>query len=219
MAGESLCEQAYNYIFEQITKYHFKPNDPIIESEIGKELNISRTPLREALRRLEADGLVYKIRNRGTYVRSFSSEDVVEICEIRSVFELYALRRCVERVTSQELQTLRDELNALDVNSSPDKYYNCDVKLHKMIMSFCMNSRMLSILNTLNLQLELFRRISASMPHRLEKSKEEHLQIIDALAAKDYARSHALLTLHLENVKDNTVKAFQKLKYKYTSEL
>ena len=213
MASESLCEQAYKYIFEQITKYHFKPNDPIIENEIGKELCISRTPLREALRRLEADGLVYKIRNRGTYVRSFSSEDIVEICEIRSVFELYSLRRCVERVTDEELIALRDELTSLANDAPADSYYNCDIKLHKLIMNFCMNSRMLSILNTLNLQLELFRRVSASTPHRLEKSKDEHLQIISALMSRDYDRAHALLTLHLENVKDSTIKAFQQLKY------
>ena len=204
---------AYETLKNAIVTGEIPAGSRIVETEYAERMHISRTPLREALRRLEADGLVYKIRNRGTYVRSFSSEDIVEICEIRSVFELYSLRRCVERVTDEELIALRDELTSLANDAPADSYYNCDIKLHKLIMNFCMNSRMLSILNTLNLQLELCRRVSASTPHRLEKSKDEHLQIISALMSRDYDRAHELLSLHLENVKDSTIKAFQQLKY------
>lgn len=217
MTESSLCEQAYQYIFELITEFELKPNDPIIENDIGRKLNISRTPLREALRRLEADGLVYKVRNRGTYVRGFSYDDVAENCEIRKIFELYALKRCVERASDEELKALREKFAALDAKSAPEAYYGCDILLHKTIMSYCMNSKMLAFLNTINSQLEIFRRISAKNPNRLTYSRQEHIDIIDAIEARDLERATEKLSKHLDNVKESTWQAFLKLKMQMAS--
>lgn len=213
MSDTSLCDQAYNYIFNRITNFSYKPNDPIIENEIGRELSISRTPLREALRRLESDGLVYKIKNRGTYVRGFTYEDVVEICEIREMFELYALKICVERVEKEDLWKIRDMLNALTKDSPADLYYQSDVRLHNLIMRYCLNTKMITFLESLNSQLEVFRRMSGSMPMRLDNSKEEHLQIISLIEERNYDKAKEALSSHLENVKKHTILAFQNMKY------
>ena len=213
MNNMSLCDQAYNHIFNRITNFYYKPNDPIIENDIGHELCISRTPLREALRRLEADGLVYKIKNRGTYVRGFTYEDVVEICDIRKMFELYALKICVERVAQEDLWKIRDMLNALTKDSPADLYYQSDVRLHSLIMRYCMNSKMITFLESLNSQLEAFRRMSGSMPMRLDKSRQEHLEIISSIEKRNYEKAAEALSVHLENVKKYTILAFQNMKY------
>ncbi|MDO5115593.1 MAG: GntR family transcriptional regulator [Synergistaceae bacterium] len=215
MSKDSLCEQAYNYILELITDFELKPNDPIIENDIGQKLNISRTPLREALRRLEADGLVYKVRNRGTYVRSFSYEDVTESCEIRKLFELYSLKQCIEKASDEELKELHEKLIALSSDSSAESFYESDIILHKTIMKYCMNSKMVAFLNTINTQLETFRRISGRMPNRLLKSKQEHLDILNAIEKRDIALATEKLSLHLDNVKESTWQAFKEFKMNY----
>ena len=213
MNNMSLCDQAYSHIFNKITNFYYKPNDPIIENDIGRELCISRTPLREALRRLEADGLVYKIKNRGTYVRGFTYEDVVEICDIRKMFEMYALKMCVGKVTKEDLCKIKDMLNALSKESPAEQYYYSDVRLHSLIMRYCMNTRMITYLESLNSQLEVFRRMSGSLPNRLDNSRLEHLQIISAIEEADCEKATEVLSLHLENVKNHTILAFQNMKY------
>lgn len=215
MENDSLCEQAYRYLFQKIMNFEYKPNDPIIENTLVQELGISRTPLREALRRLEADGLVYKVRNRGTYIRGFSLDDIVESCEIRKLFEVHALKTCLERVTNEELAGLRKGLEELAGDSPDDAYYDVDVRLHATIMKYCLNSKMVSILNSLNTQLETFRRVSAQTPNRLNKSKAEHLQILQAMEERDLKKATKLLAEHLENVKESTVRVFQSLKMNF----
>ena len=93
---ESLSAIAYNHILERIISFDYKPNDAVVENDICEELGISRTPLREALRRMEAEGFVTKVRNRGTFVRAFSQDDIIESCDIRKLFELYSLKNCIQ---------------------------------------------------------------------------------------------------------------------------
>jgi len=208
----SLSDIAYQYIFNRIVLFELKPNEAIIEDDICRILNISRTPLREALRRLEAEGLVQKARNRGTFVRGFTYEDIIESCDIRKLFELYALKNCVVMVPEQELRSIRNQLESLDKSSPNEDYYKSDAKLHSLIMRFCMNSKMLSYANSLNAQLEMIRSISAQTPNRLASSKLEHIGIADAIIARDHELAHDLLDRHLDNVKDSTLSAFKEMK-------
>jgi DNA-binding GntR family transcriptional regulator len=212
MNNDSLCEKAYRYIFDRIVNFDLKPNDPIIENDISRDLALSRTPLREALRRLEADGLVYKVKNRGTYVRGFSYDDIVEISELRILFETYSLKHCVELVSESEIAAVRAKLDALTDTSPNDQYYESDIAIHKMIVNFCMNSRMVAFLNSLNSQLEVFRLLSAQIPKRLIFSRREHIEILNAIAAKDLDTANQKLLLHLENVKNNTILFFKRMK-------
>lgn len=210
MKSLALSEIAYEHILSRIVSFALLPSTPIIEDDLCSELDISRTPLREALRRLEAEGLVYKVRNRGTFVRNFTYEDIVEISEIRKVFELYSLNRCMDDgVPEKELGSIRAELEDLREESPKEAYYHTDQALHSLIMRYCVNSRMLSYANSINTQLEMIRRISAQTPNRLEHSKQEHLGIITAVLEGKKAAAVKLLEQHLDNVKNSTLNAFQ----------
>ncbi len=213
MKTSSLSEVAYEHILGRIVSFGFPPGTPIIEDDLCGELGISRTPLREALRRLEAEGLVLKARNRGTFVRNFTLEDIVEISEIRKVFELYALGRCMDASASgEELESLKARFEALNEESPNDAYYQADKALHSLIMRHCVNSRMLSYSNSINTQLEMIRRISAQTPNRLRVSRQEHLAVVTAVLSGDKTAAVKLLERHLDNVKNSTVAAFQALK-------
>ena len=112
MAGDSnknkdaLSERAYKEIMQRIITFQYKPNEVIVEADVCKDLNVSRTPLREALRRLESEGLVLKVRNQGTFVRSFTEKDIIEICDYRKLLEVYSLRGCVEFADDEELKSI-----------------------------------------------------------------------------------------------------------------
>jgi DNA-binding GntR family transcriptional regulator len=213
MKGLPLSEIAYEHILSRIVSFEFAPNIPIIEDDLCSELNISRTPLREALRRLEAEKLVHKVRNRGTFVRNFTYEDIVEISEIRKVFELYSLKRCFEDVVPhKELKSLKVQFENLSETSPNDEYYEADKALHSLIMRYCVNSRMLDYSSSINTQLEMIRRISAQTPNRLTASRREHLEIAMAMLEGDRPLALELLERHLDNVKNSTLHVFQTLK-------
>jgi DNA-binding GntR family transcriptional regulator len=209
----ALSEVAYGHILSRIVSFELSPGAPIIEDSLCEELDISRTPLREALRRLEAEGMVLKVRNRGTFVRSFTYEDIVEISEIRKVFELYSLERCMDGVLPvDELMVLKENLESLEDASPNDAFYLTDKALHSLILRFCVNSRMLSYSRSINTQLEMIRRISAKTPNRLPNSRQEHLNIVLAMLTEDKDFALGLLRQHLDNVKNSTLNMFQSVR-------
>lgn len=208
----ALSDKAYDYILQKIMKFEYLPDDPIIESDIASSLNISRTPLREALQRLEAEGFVIKAANRGTFVKSYTKEDIAESCEIRKMFELHALKNCVEYVTEDEVKQVRALLLGLKETDAPEKYYESDKALHNMITRYCMNSKMRSILKSLQVQLDGIQQISAKTPNRLKKSCEEHLAILSAIDARDYEEAEKLLRVHLQNVEESCIQAFLRMR-------
>ena len=209
---DSLSDIAYSYILERIISFEYKPNDPIVENDICEILNISRTPLREALRRLEAEGFVTKARNRGTFVRAYTQQDIVESCDIRAVFEVYSLRNCIRSVDPAEVMSVRNQLLALTPESSAEDYYRSDSALHDMITRYCMNTRMRAILKSLAVQLDAVQKISSRTPNRLKSSREEHLLIAEAILAGNLEKATIYLQTHLENVKESCVQTFLRMR-------
>lgn len=215
MANEksaALSDVAYKYILERIISFDYKPNEPIVEGEICEHLGISRTPLREALRRLEAEGFIIKARNRGAFVRTYTAEDISESCDIRCLFEVYSLDSCIKHTNKEEVEGIKEKLTVLTKNSSEEEFYTADKELHGMITRYCMNTRMLNILKTFSVQLDIFQRISAQTPNRLMESKEEHLKIVEAIKERNLPEAQRCLKQHLENVKKSSIQAFQRMR-------
>jgi len=208
----SLSDEAYNFILNKIIFFEYTPNEPIIENDICEELGISRTPLREALRRLEAEGFVTKARNRGTFVRSYTQQDIAESCDIRILFELHALKNCIQRVSHAELDEIRRRICELTEESTPEEFYEVDADLHGMIARYCGNSRMWMILQSMSAQLDAVQKVSAQTPNRLIHSKAEHLEIVNAIYRKDGQEASEKLKLHLENVKKSFIRSFEELR-------
>ena len=212
MGRTDLSKIAYDYLFEHIVANDFPPGTYIVENEICELLNISRTPVREAIRRLQAEGLVYKIKDIGTLVRDITYDDIIEIFEIRILFELHSLKRCVENIKDEEIEALEARLLKLDSSSDEQEYYEVDRDIHHTIMKFCSNSRMVNYLKTINAQSEKFRHVSASKPQRLSSSKEEHLAIVRAIRNRDYDSADESLAYHLKEVQNSVIEVYQNSK-------
>lgn len=197
---------AYDYLANSIMKYEMVPGQAIVEQKISDLLGISRTPVREALKKLEADGFIVSIPGRGAIVKDILPHDVEEIFELRILLEEAALKSAVNKISDKELDDIEAALLKLDPGKNFDEYYNVDRELHNVIIRHSGNTRMLALLNSLSLQLERLRRISSMTPNRLAVSAKEHLAIIEAIKERDYEKARAKLLYHLNNVKDSTLK-------------
>ena len=208
---DALSERAYREIMQRIITFQYKPNEVIIEADMCNELNVSRTPLREALRRLESEGFVVKIRNQGTFVRPFTEKDIVEICDYRKLLEVYSLHGCVEFASDDDLKNI--EINYLaDLERSEENNYFCsDLALHAMITRYCENSRMLHTLDSLSTQIEFIRKIAAKASDRRHKSPEEHINILKAIQDRDIDLATRYLEAHLDGVKESCLQVFRKM--------
>ena len=209
---ETLSDQAYTYILKRIITFQFLPNTPVAEETLCKELDMSRTPVREALRRLEAEGFVTKIRNLGSFIRPYTQDDIRESCEIRRIFELYALKNCIKQADPEEIAAIRKQLLALAEDSPYEEYYASDTALHNMITRYCTNTKMHAILQSMEVQLDAVQKISARTPKRLYASRTEHLKILDAIEEVNLQKASMLLQEHLENVEKSCLQAYHRLR-------
>lgn len=193
---------AYNYLREAILTWKIPPGSPIIEQEISNQLGISRTPVREALKLLEAEGLLKGIPQRGTFVSELSTQDVEEIFTLRETLEVQALQVAIHNILSEDLYRLEVLCNSLLIESTPEKFIETDRYLHGLIVKNGENERLAKFLDSLYLQVE---RISVLRPNRFQTSTQEHLRIIKAIKSRDLMNAKDELCQHIRNVKQGAL--------------
>lgn len=220
MAKKALKNIAYEYLLDAIMSYELKPGQVIVEQEVSDHLGISRTPVREAFKQLESEGLVRHFPARGTFVTDLNAQDVEEIFQLRELFELTALKYAISRITAAELDQVEERLRYLDDKRSEDpttkeEFYCSDRALHMLVLRYSGNSRMIKFHKTLEAQLERLRRISSMTPMCLSKSRQEHLDILAALRSRDLDRATKVLSHHLQNIKESILTVCRNLVVEY----
>ncbi len=209
---KDLRKYAYEYLLNAMSSFKILPGDAVVEQEISDTLGISRTPVREALKQLEADGFVYHIRQKGTFATGISNDDIEEIFALRSILELAAAEYAVARMDDETLASLHRQIKSLDNKANEEDFFEVDGNLHKHIVDSMCNSRVSKIFSQLAQQVSFLRILSAKAPHRLLQSRQEHLGIIEALMARNLKLVRKRLTQHMENVKNNSLRINQQVK-------
>lgn len=198
-------DEAYNYIKNAVVSGQLKPGMPIRENDISEALQMSRTPIREALKDLEAEGVVTIYASHGTFVSTLTASDVEEIFELRSLLELWSLGRGINRFTEQELDALEKMMKDADISGKWDDIHQADLYLHNMIVEKSGSRRLAAFMKNLNTQIE---RISVSSSNDLRRKKEtyeEHMAIIEGIRSRDLKKSQALLKRHLKLVSEAAI--------------
>jgi len=211
MSKDNRKQIAYNYLRDAILNATLAPGTTIVEQDISDVLGISRTPVREALKIVEAEGLVRQIPSRGTFVTEISTQDIEEIFELRETIEILALRVAIHDITDNELANIDTLLCSLGPDSPPEDFYESDRNLHDLIIKHGHNRRLVLFLNNINSQVERLRHTSAQRPNRLPNSMKEHLAILEALKERNFNKAESTLKLHLTNVKLSTLDACKSL--------
>lgn len=193
-------EDAYNYIKEAIFTNRLVQGEPVREEEISAALGISRTPVREAFRMLEAEGTLVSYPSRGTFVSVITPYDVEEIFELRTILECSALKKSIYRITDQELDTALEKFAAAKEDGGWESHLVADSYLHGLIVEKSGSKRLKGFVNNLNTQVQRIRSISAVGDARRDASYQEHMDIIQAIRERDLEKCTAALGYHLRLV-------------------
>jgi DNA-binding GntR family transcriptional regulator len=197
-----LRKQVYDYVLRLMLTGQLNPGEKILEERLSRELGVSRTPIREALRLLESDGYIQVTARRGAVVAAISAQEVKDVFDVVSALEGRAVLLACPLLDDAKLKRLR-ELNGIlrEIAAKGDivKYLNVNHSFHALILNACPNALLLEQIGKFRNRVERFRMLSLSAPARLEHSVDEHEAIIEALAARQGARSKALQERHVLN--------------------
>lgn len=199
--------QAYEYLKHAIIVDEIPPGSPLVELELSESLQMSRTPIREAMRQLETEGLVTTYPARGSFVTVLTPDDVQEIYELRLALELWALERSIARITDEELDALQAAFEEGYRTGAWETLHNADRGLHDLITEKAWSRRLLMLLSLLNTQAERIRYQSARSLGRDDLSYREHLHIIQCIRERDLEKSGAALRTHLRSVANSAMDA------------
>jgi DNA-binding GntR family transcriptional regulator len=206
---EAVCET----LRDAIRKGILEPGERLMEVQLADELGISRTPVREAIRKLEQEGYVIMMPRRGTYVSDISTNDVKEIFEIRSALESLATGLAARRIEPEELETLQNlliEIEGYIKKNDIEKIVETDIKFHGLLYKVSRNERLVNIISNLKEQLARFRTLSMSYPGRLQETLEEHSEMVEAIANGDVSAARDAAEHHMERAEKTLLKAMRK---------
>lgn len=195
------CQIAYEFIFNAICNGTFQPGSVVAENWLGEKLNMSRTPVREALIRLQSEGLISVINNRAT-VTTITPIDIEEIFQLRLRLEPFAAAICIDRINKEKVKAIRElsveRLKKGNITFSVDIY-----DLHNLIIESTRNKRLISIVKNLQSQVTRLLKMCGNIPGRLVRSIEEHLLIMDAILAGDHSMAEHHMKCHIKSNMDD----------------
>lgn len=184
----SLAEQMFHTLEEEILTGVRAPGDSLTELRLCQQYQVSRTPVREALGRLEQEGLVTVLPNRSAVVAGVSVQDMLDIYEIRLRVEGLAARWSAERITPAALQELQHILELQEFytgKKDADRLHELDTAFHRALYSDCGSQTLTAVLTDLHRRIRRFRQASLTEASRAAAALQEHRAIVQALAAQN----------------------------------
>jgi len=200
-------EEAYRHLKTRIMSADLPPGASLNELEIAAALGTSRTPVREAIRKLEQEGLAMRYPNRGAIVTKLSMTDVLEIWQLREILEPAACALAADRIDREALAKLESaflELRGQEMGPEAyEAFLRADVGLHGLIVDSTGNATLRSVLGMLNERVVQVRVVTS--PARFQSAVAEHLAIVAALKARDAQEAMAAMRRHLECARQSLV--------------
>lgn len=202
----SLGSRVFHIIRENILSGKYQAKEELKEKTIGEELGVSRTPVREALRQLELEGLVTIIPNKGAYVIGISEKDIRDIYEIRSRLEGLCAGWAACYITKEQLDELEENVYLSDFHMSKGNYeqlVELDSRFHETLYRASGSRELRHVLSDFHHYVQRVRKITLAMPKRAADSNAEHRKIVEALKEHDREAAEYLANMHMRNTISN----------------
>jgi DNA-binding GntR family transcriptional regulator len=202
-ASLSLKDKAYAAIKEAILALELEPGTPLVETDLARQLGISKTPVRDALQELEREGFVIRVPFKGTYVTDVTLKDMQEVFQLRAVLEGLAARLVAQFFTDAELEQLAEVLAAAEAALAQGDLALCSEqgrKIHRTIIDKADNERLILIMRNLDDHIRRFRVLSDRINGRLGRSVREHRRVLEALYKRDADAAEEAVRGHLFSV-------------------
>ena len=202
----SIADQIFEQLEHDVLAGKYPRGEVLSEQRLSAELGVSRTPVREAIRRLEQENLLEEA-GRGVIVVGISREDMMDMYEIRMQLEGLAARRAAENITEEQLREMRDVLDLQhffcerERADRSDQIKNMDSRFHELLYRSCGSKAYFDVLSRLHKKITKYRMASISKQSRARESIREHEAIYEALAARDPERAQEAIRIHTQNAR------------------
>lgn len=203
-----LREIVFEHLRNSIINGDLKPGQRLMELQLAEQLGVSRTPIREAIRKLELEGLVEMIPRKGAYVADLSVKDVLDVLEVRMFLEGLAARLAAERMDEDEIDELRFILIKFDEalkNKDKEGMIEQDNKFHYKIIEGSKNNKLIQIVQGLHEQVQRFRIIYFTEYTSHEDLRRHHKAILNAIANRNPEQAQLSAQTHVERVEESII--------------
>lgn len=208
-SSSSLRGKVFIQLENAILNGKYKSGDSLIETKLSEELGVSRTPIREAIRQLELEGLVQTIPNKGAIVTGLSPKDIDDIYTIRLAIEGIAARWAAENITEEELKELKHSLELEEFYTEKndlEQILKLDTKFHETIYRASKSKPLMNMLSNFHHYIQRARTYSLGMSGRAKEALEEHEAIYEAISKKDSKEAEELTIEHVKKASLNRLK-------------
>lgn len=205
----SLRGRVFNKLRENILNGVYDEGEELKEIAIGKELGVSRTPVREAFRQLELEGLIQIVPNKGAYVTGITPKDVHDIYMIRSSLEGMAAKLAVKNITKEQLEEMEENVYLASFHASKghmEQMTELDSRFHHILYEACGSKMLENLLQDFHQYVIRIRKKTLSTKERGVASNEEHKAIMEAIKSKDEKKAEKLANTHIFNAYENIKK-------------
>ena len=207
-----LREVVFNTLRQAILRGELKPGERLMEIALANRLGVSRTPVREAIRMLELEGLVIMIPRRGAQVAQITEQDLNDVLEVRLGLEELAVRFACERITDEEIKALGlavKEFEKKMSNNELSAQAEADVKFHEIIYGATHNQRLVQIINNIREQMYRYRIEYLKDVESRKTLVKEHYEICDALKRRDAESAVEKMCIHIRNQQEAILRSLE----------
>ncbi|MBR3785782.1 MAG: GntR family transcriptional regulator [Firmicutes bacterium] len=196
----SLTDELVDIIRDRILKGEYKIGEKIKENQIATEFKVSRTPIREAFKQLENEGLIDYIPNRGCFAKGFTRQDIEDIYAVRKALEIMAVEWAVSRISDSQIEQLKEQSELMEfytAKKDSDKVLELNSAYHEIIYDAAGSRFMAQILRSYKEYIEQTRKVILYEQAYLEEILREHKEILAAILAKDANAAKEAMSVHL----------------------
>lgn len=209
---QPLRDMVFDVLMNAIMRGQLSPGERLLEVQLAEEMGVSRTPVREAIRRLELEGFVVMLPRKGAYVAGLSIDDVENVYEIRTALETLAVRLAAQRMVDEDyrqLDELVERMQATWQEGDVDAWVKLDANFHELLYRFSRNDRLVQLMSNVMEQISRYRILSLANVEVRHNSLAEHQEVISALRLRDSEEAAAAAARHIENTKLSLVKMLE----------
>ncbi len=197
-----LRDVVFQTLRQAILKGELPPGERLMEIKLADRLGVSRTPIREAIRKLELEGLVVMVPRKGATVANITEKDATDVLEVRRTLEMFAVEVACERITKEQLEQLREAAEAFEAaKGCMDliRIAESDMHYHEIIYEATCNERLVQMLNNLRENMYRYRIEYLKDANYYDSLVGEHRRILEAIAAGDCEEAKRCMRAHIDN--------------------
>ncbi len=200
-----LREIVFSTMRKAIVEGNFKPGQRLMEVQLAEQMGVSRTPVREAIRKLELEGLVVMVPRKGAYVAGLTSEDIREVVEIRVVLEGLAAKKAAQNAKQEEIERLENSLRYFEEAANKNNIIDLisyDTEFHDIIYKAAQNSKLMQMINNLREQVQRYRVAYFTQMNNTGLLLKEHNEMLNAIKDKDGNLARAIAEEHIATTEE-----------------